>query len=332
MVIRRLSISLLLMAALVMALAPTGTRADGTPNGVFSPGGTIPRVSVNVTSGQNGVSVQLRSEETVPGQSGAAAIPVANSSSRNWAPGASASANGSRSWSDFAGIHVWTPDGQRVDLTPLTIPVDAWSAPWDRAGATSHPNATPYLVFQNGVYAGIVWLGPGATQAGLPAGAVAVTGTASPPIDPRQVALSLVRQIPLPDLQVSENPSLGLVGLPSWFWVSGYDGQAFGDSASLPGVTVSVRVWPDRYTWSFGDGVGLTTLSLGKPYPQQSDIQHTYQYSSLRAPGGFPVRLTVEYAAEYRVNGGPPQALPPLQRTYEAGYPVQEEQAVLTGP
>ena len=92
---------------------------------------------------------------------------------------------------------------------------------------------------------------------------------------------------------------------------------------------MEVRIWPTRYNWSFGDGSSLVSQSLGKPYPAQSDIQHTYQFSSLGYASGFPVRLTISFAAEYRVNGGAPQGLPTIQRTYETGYRVQEVQSVL---
>lgn len=70
--------------------------------------------------------------------------------------------------------------------------------------------------------------------------------------------------------------------------------------------------------------------SLGQRYPAPSDIQHTYEHSSLGRPAGFAVRLTVEFAAGYRVNGGAAQRLPGLRRTYETGYAVQEVQPVLT--
>ena len=95
--------------------------------------------------------------------------------------------------------------------------------------------------------------------------------------------------------------------------------------------TVHVRVWPTGYAWDFGDGGNELTQSLGQAYPSESDIQHTYEYSSLRTAGGFPIRLTVEFAAEYRVDGGAPSGLPSIRRTYEASYRVQEIQAVLSG-
>jgi hypothetical protein len=92
---------------------------------------------------------------------------------------------------------------------------------------------------------------------------------------------------------------------------------------------VQVSVSPNRYEWSFGDGQTVTTGSLGKAYPSESDIKHTYEYSSLRLADGFPVNVAVEFAAQYRVNNGPPTSLPPIRRTYQASYRVQEAQAIL---
>jgi hypothetical protein len=94
--------------------------------------------------------------------------------------------------------------------------------------------------------------------------------------------------------------------------------------------TVEVRLWPGRCEWSFGDGQMLVGTSVGKPYPAESDVRHTYQYASATFPEGFPVSLTVQYAVEYRVNGGAPQALAPILRTYQARLRVQEAQAILT--
>src|SRR5262249_34198166 len=85
------------------------------------------------------------------------------------------------------------------------------------------------------------------------------------------------------------------------------------------------------YDWSFGDGAGLTTGSLGKPYPVESDLQHTYEFSSLRHAEGFPIRVTAEYSAAFRVDGGAWQGLRTVRRTYGTGHRVQEIQTVLGG-
>src|SRR5262249_25723544 len=140
---------------------------------------------------------------------------------------------------------------------------------------------------------------------------------------------------------------LALVNLPTWFWVEGYDGRPFGASRSVslppevgPEVPASVvpandprrqtstyaievRIRLGRCEWSFGDGASLVSQSLGKAYPGESDVRHTYQYASLAFPDGFPVSLTVPYEVEYLVNGGAPRALAPIRRTYPGRIRVQ---------
>lgn len=172
-------------------------------------------------------------------------------------------------------------------------------------------------------------------------------------LDPHAVAIEILVHVPLPEIRVRVNPGLGLVALPSWFWVEGYAGEPFGASrtveippevsAQVPldlvpaddprrqgrSFTVEVRVWASRYDWDFGDGTAAVVGSLGKAYPAESDVRHTYRHSSLPFAGGFPVRLTVEYAAEFRVDGEGPFGLPAVRRTYEAAHRVQEIQAVL---
>jgi hypothetical protein len=216
---------------------------------------------------------------------------------------------------------------------------------------------------------GIVWMVPGGTPANPPAPPAAPADAAQPAnqqggpqnqgagsvvSDPRQVAVEILHEVPLPVLQVRMSPQLGLVALPAWFWLEGADGRAVESSrtvdvppaigADVPAAAVpaddprrrgtsfrvDVRVWPVRYLWSFGDGVTHSSQSFGRKYPEQSDVQHVYGNSSLGSAAGYAVRVDVEYAAEFRVNGGPPQALPSITRTFESSYRVQEIQSVLT--
>jgi hypothetical protein len=171
-------------------------------------------------------------------------------------------------------------------------------------------------------------------------------------LDPYAVAVDILVHVPLPDIKLRVNPALGLVALPSWYWVEGYGGEQFGGSRSVdvPPVvsaqvpfdevpeddprrqgrsfTVEVRAWGSRYDWDFGDGMAASG-SLGKAYPAASDVQHTYRHSSLAFASGYPVRLTVEYGAAYWVDGDGPFGLPAVRRTYETAHRVQEIQSVL---
>ncbi len=143
--------------------------------------------------------------------------------------------------------------------------------------------------------------------------------------------------VELPQVRVRANPDTGLVNVPTWLWAEGYRGQELFASRSwsppYEPTTIEVRYFIRRYLWNFGDGGQIENRSLGQPYPAESDIKNAYGWSSRTEPGGvFHLSLTIEWNVEYRVNGGPPQALPPAQRRYEALYPVQELQPVITNP
>ncbi len=167
------------------------------------------------------------------------------------------------------------------------------------------------------------------------------------PVDPLAEALRLCAAIQLPEAQVHINPNLGLVNLPSWFWLEGYTGQALTASETTQPpyevVTIEVRAFPARVTWSYGDdsppvsfGDGSRPLDLqwfGQAYPVESAVAHTYAFSSLAFPEGFPIRLAVEWAVEYRVNGGAYQQLGVvLARDYLGNHRVQEIQSLITDP
>jgi hypothetical protein len=216
---------------------------------------------------------------------------------------------------------------------------------------------------------GTVWLLPAPPPSDLPPVASADSADAAQPggaqdspaapgasggsVDPREVAVEVLHETPLPNIQVRMNPDTGLVALPAWYWVEAYDGAPIvssravdlpplvGDDVPVSAVaagdprrrgrsyTVEVTIRPIRYDWNFGDGATMVSRTLGQRYPRESEVRHTYEHSSLGTAGGFPVRLTVSFSAEFRVDGGPPQPLPPTQRTYGAAYRVQEIQSVL---
>jgi hypothetical protein len=227
-------------------------------------------------------------------------------------------------------------DGAPVDSTLVDTPiadVPADTAPVAEAPPGLFPTIPPFIEL------------PPVT---LPASATRAA------IAPRVFVADILQDVPLPTAKVRMNPDLGLVAVPTWFWLEGYDGRAFGaarrvnipaeigDDVSFGDVprddprrrptemTVTVTVRPSRYEWSFGDDTRLVASTLGKPYPQASDVKHTYELSSLHSPAGFTVGLTIEFAAVYRINGGAAQALPPIRRSYESSYRVQEIQPVLT--
>lgn len=161
-------------------------------------------------------------------------------------------------------------------------------------------------------------------------------------------------RIGLPGIQIVIDPDIGLVGLPEWGRLAGYDGRdlvasrtvtippAAGPQVPLALVpagdprrqgqqfTVRVKLSPTGYTWDFGDGsAALTTTSLGVPYPQAGAIRHTYERSSRGQPDGFAIAVTAHFAAAFQVDGGGWQGLPPVDRTYRRTQVVQQIQTVL---
>jgi len=364
------------LVALGFLVSETPAAADSGPRGqIVTPGSHLPTTSVEtkVQSRPDGVYIEIHVRQTVPGEH--AAVPSSSATPRpDLPPSPSPKSSGpnssssqpptatpapDRTWSDATGFYDQTPDGH---LYYLTVPDLSSQTNWG-SQFRDHPNQMPYTLYVDNKFQGIVWIpnnsttsnvhfGPPPAQPSVPPNPPAGNGAST---DPYQVALDLLDHVPLPNILIKTNPALGLVHLPGWFWVAGYDGKPFGTSRTVtippavgPNVpftqvpandprrqptffTVSVRVWPTRYQWSFGDGTGLVTDSLGKAYPAESDIRHTYNFSSLHFRHGFPIQLTVVFDAQYQVNGGAPRGLPPMAHDYTADYPVQEAQAILTG-
>jgi hypothetical protein len=104
------------------------------------------------------------------------------------------------------------------------------------------------------------------------------------------LAVKMAAQLPPPDLRIAMNPAKGMVNVPTWFWVEGYDGRALSQSETVlqqqtvchlvadrgPGglaalgddgrprthtdcvttdttFVVEVSLWPNHYAWDFGD-------------------------------------------------------------------------------
>jgi hypothetical protein len=197
---------------------------------------------------------------------------------------------------------------------------------WLETEAPQHPNQSPWVVNCTNGYTNIVWLPNTASSSN-----VNVVVGAGEAVDPITVASELLENVPVPEIEIGVNPAPGLVALPSWFWIDGYDGSPIMASETLGGATVEVEITPTAYRWTFGDGTTLETTSLGREYPATSDIRHTYEQSSLAAGGAFEVKVELTFSARYRVNGGAWQELNSITRPFSAPYPVRQLQSILTG-
>lgn len=79
---------------------------------------------------------------------------------------------------------------------------------------------------------------------------------------------------------------------------------------------VELRVWPESFTWHFGDGRSVTTMERGAAYPALG-ITHEYRRKGRVAPS-----LDTTYAAQWRLRGQ--GAWQPVDGTVTiAGAPAQ---------
>lgn len=179
------------------------------------------------------------------------------------------------------------------------------------------PNEYPFMVWCDGEAVGVVWLTAGE---GEPPAVVAVS--------PEEIAMTLRERIPIPNVTIDVNPERGLVGIESWFWIEGYDGEPIVESTDAFGRRVDVEARVERYEWSFGDNGTLVTRSAGSPYPERSDVRHVYERSSLGYPKGYTVEAGFFFSVRYRVEGGGWIDLPGIERVAQTQYPVRESQAV----
>ncbi len=272
-------------------------HADGplTPGVPVSPRDNKPVADISVVSGPGGVTIYISFVAQTPGRDGT--------------PGTIGT--------------ISTTTGPKCTSSPMNI--GNASVAWLREGLAAHPDTTPWSVSCDNGYFGIAWVPT--TAPGTPA---VVVGPPLAAVDPVAIAAEILGIVPLPPIRVGANPSVGLVAMPSWFWIDGYDGRRLSGSRAVGLVVVEVEIWPANYHWSFGDGAVLDTLSVGRAYPVESDIRHTYEQSSLRAGGSFTTQLDISFAAQFRVNGGAWQPLAPVVQTYSRAYPVQQLQSVLT--
>jgi hypothetical protein len=192
-------------------------------------------------------------------------------------------------------------------------------------GVVSNPNAaipipacpdgqTGYYVYDsNGNSLGIVCV-PNPTNSLLP--------PTTPEIALADQASS--RQ-PWPALTLGINPSAGLTGLPSWFWLSGSAAMPDAFASSGP-LSVRVRARLAGVSWEFGDGLGYDSQDLGQAYPAQSDVQHLYQTDTYRLTSGYSVVAILRYLVTYSVNSGPWMTLGVKTRPFSEQYLVYQLQ------
>lgn len=287
----------IIAAVAALALLRGAWADDPVPGEPGTPGDNLPGTSLSVESNDDGVTIYIGISDTSDGSS------------------SDPSSDGGGTSGDYS---TWTCTADVMNIGQAMLD-------WFMEESANHPGEAPWTVHCNDEFIGIVWVPTDAD----PADIEIVVGPGDP-TDPASIAAELRDHLPVPDVTISANPDTGLVALPSWFWIDGYDGAPISSSDTLGGVTVEVQIVPQRYTWSFGDGGTLETTLPGEPYPAESDIQHSYEQSSLGAGGAFVVTVEISFSAQYRVNGGAWQSLDAITRSFTGDYQVQQLQSVLT--
>ncbi len=152
------------------------------------------------------------------------------------------------------------------------------------------------------------------------------TDSLAPPTTPElALADEASSRQPWPVLRLGINPSTGLTGLPSWFWLTGSASMQDAVASSGP-LTVRVRAQLQGVSWEFGDGLGYASIDLGQAYPAQSDIQHLYQTDTYRLSNGYAVVAILRFLVTYSVNGGPWKTLGVKTRPISQQYLVSQLQ------
>jgi hypothetical protein len=168
------------------------------------------------------------------------------------------------------------------------------------------------LLTCNGAWVEVIWVGP--------------HNTVDLGVEARRAVERYVARVPVPRVEVHPNPRpSGLVGLPSWFWLSGYDGEPIVDRIEALGVQVDVHLEPTPVTWAFGDGQ-VVDAGLGRAYPARSDVRHTYT-----THGTTTVRADLALVPRYRIDGTEWLELPGIALGDQLRYRVLEAQAVIGG-
>lgn len=100
---------------------------------------------------------------------------------------------------------------------------------------------------------------------------------------------------------------------PNGWAVTGLDTNFYATAAMhveqglLLGQAASVRFTPVAYNWSYGDGGTASRRTGGSTWAAQgiAEFDPTPTSHVYRKAGGYSITLTVDFAAEYQIAGGP---------------------------
>lgn len=101
----------------------------------------------------------------------------------------------------------------------------------------------------------------------------------------------------------AEPDGWAVVGVPANYWI---DVQPFTVDGTLLDEAAQVRFTPTAYRWDYGDGSGRTTTTGGASWSAlgQAELTATPTSHAFASTGTRTVRVTVAFAAEYRLGVG----------------------------
>jgi len=145
---------------------------------------------------------------------------------------------------------------------------------------------------------------------------------------------------PTPTIGTAPIGSVGLVGLPEWFWIDAGAYQTLSKTVSLGGLSATVTAKPGPLVISPGNGeASFTCPGPGTPYNpiesasgQQSDCTYLYTQPSAGQPGNeFTASISVTWTASWTGTGGAGGTLAPITRTATIELAIAQAETVYSG-
>jgi hypothetical protein len=101
----------------------------------------------------------------------------------------------------------------------------------------------------------------------------------------------------------AEPDGWAVVGVPANYWI---DIEPFTVDGTLLDEVAQVRFTPIAYQWDYGDGTGRTTTTGGSSWQAlgQAELTATPTSHVFATAGARTIRVTVAFAAEYRLGAG----------------------------
>jgi hypothetical protein len=158
--------------------------------------------------------------------------------------------------------------------------------------------------------------------------------------DPADLIADARRYLALPPPDPVTSPAEDqIVNLPTWLWLN-TPWEPLTSTASVPGVSVTVRAVPEVAVWTMGDGAQVLCDGPGTPYnlalpeaAQTATCAYTYGRSSALQPDArYRASVTVRWHASWSVAGfAGGGELGTIDRTTAFPVRVGEVQAINTG-